>query len=331
MNTDPKVALERRQSLQKSRVSQLERLWEIRIFEDRALDLWTKGQGFGICHTCQGQEAIAVGLATVTRPADVISCTYRGHGIALAVGLTPEEVLGEMLGRSIGCASGLGGSMHLSGVEAGMLPTFAIVGGGIPVAVGVGLANKLLKKDAVSIAVFGDGAANLGAFHEGLNLAAIWKLPVLFICENNLYGEYTRINLSTPVKDIAERGASYAMPAHIADGQDVDAVASAVRSAIEAIRNGGGPQLLELKTYRYKGHFHGDPMPTYRPEGELEEWLAQDPVLLFEKKLIAEKALTEKAAADLRSRVEKRIDEAFETVMASPETDLSVLFAHVYA
>jgi TPP-dependent pyruvate/acetoin dehydrogenase alpha subunit len=331
MNTDPKVALERRNSIQKSRVSQLERMLEIRIFEDRSLEIWAKGQGHGICHTCQGQEAVAVGIASVTRPTDVISSTYRGHGVALALGLTPEEVLGEMMGRAIGCAGGLGGSMHLSGVEAGMIPQFAIVGSGIPVATGVGLAAKMLGKDNIAIGLFGDGASNLGAFHEGINLAAIWKLPVLFICENNVYGEYTRINLSTPVADIAIRAASYGIPGTVADGQDLDTVVAAVGKATEAVRAGGGPQLLELKTYRYRGHFHGDPTPNYRPEGELEQWLARDPVSIFEERLISEKALTEKQAADLRSRVAQRIEEAIETVMASPEPELSTLFAHVYS
>jgi acetoin:2,6-dichlorophenolindophenol oxidoreductase subunit alpha len=331
VSTDPKVALERRQNIQDSRVGQLERLWEIRLFEDRVLELFADGKGYGITHTGQGQEAVAVGIATVARPTDLITCTYRGHGIALALGLTPEEVLAELVGRSTGCAGGLGGSMHLTGVGVGMLPQFAVVGSGIPVATGVGLAAKLAEKDDIGIAVFGDGAANIGAFHEGINLAAIWELPVLFVCENNVYGEYTRQELSTPVKDIADRAAAYAIPGHVVDGQDLDTVVSAVRQATETIRDGGGPQLLELKTYRYRGHFHLDPGLFYRPEGEMEEWLARDPVVMFERKLIDEGTLTEEETSDLRSRMELRIDEVVEIVMASPEPDLSTMFAYVYS
>lgn len=330
MNTDSQVALERRQLVQESRLGQLERLWEIRLFEDHAHEIFMDGQGHGITHTSQGQEAVAVGTAAVARHTDLITCTYRGHGIGLALGLTPQDVLGELLGRSIGCVEGLGGSMHLSGVEVGMLPTFAIVGAGIPVATGVGLAAKLLEKDQIGIAMFGDGAANIGAFHEGINLAAIWQLPVLFICENNLYGEYTRMNLSTPVENIADRARAYSIPGRVVDGQDLDEVIAAVRDTTETIRGGGGPQFLEMKTYRYKGHVHSDPAP-YRPEGELDEWLERDPVQMFESRLIEEGTMTEGEASALKERVQGRIDQAVEEVMASTEPDVSRMFASVYA
>lgn len=330
MNTDPQIALERRRLIQHDRVGQLERLWEIRVLEDRAHDLFTDGMGHGITHTSQGQEAVAVGIATVMRHTDLITCTYRGHALALALGLTPEEVLGELMGRSIGCVGGIGGSMHLSGVEVGMLPTFAIVGAGIPVATGVGLAAKLLGKDQIGVAVFGDGAANIGAFHEGINLASIWKLPVLFICENNLYGEYTRMNLSTPVPNVADRAAAYAIPGRVVDGQDLDQVTAALQEATEAIRAGGGPQLVEMKTYRYRGHVHSDPA-LYRPKGELAAWQARDPVLIFEHRLVEEGRLTPEKASLLRDSAAARIEAAVEAVMASPEPDVAMMHAHVYA
>ena len=231
-----------------------QRMAEIRAVEERIQILFNDGHMRGSTHLCIGQEAVSVGVAAATRHTDTFTCTYRGHGAALALGVTPDGVLGEVCGRVTGCAGGVGGSMHLSGPDVGLLPTFAIVGAGIPVAVGAALTAQTLGTDAVAVAIFGDGACNIGAFHESLNLASIWSLPVVFVIENNLYGEYSRINLTTPVENLIDRATGYAMPARIVDGQDVDAVQSATTEAVAQARAGGGPTLLEMKTYRYSGH-----------------------------------------------------------------------------
>ena len=216
--------VQRRLELKSSRLSRLERMMEIRLVEDRIQDLFARGLISGTTHTSQGQEAVSVGLGVATRPTDVVCCTYRGHGVALALGIKPEAVLGEVLGRQIGCMGGLGGSMHLSDPDVGLLPTFAIVGAGTPIAVGAALTFATTQSDGVAVSVFGDGATNIGGFHEGLNLAAVWNLPAIFICENNLYGEYSPIASTTAVTDITTRALSYGMNAEAVDGQDLDAV-----------------------------------------------------------------------------------------------------------
>ncbi|HTW98202.1 MAG TPA: thiamine pyrophosphate-dependent dehydrogenase E1 component subunit alpha, partial [Acidimicrobiales bacterium] len=222
------ASLRRREDLQASGLGRLRRMLEIRLLEDRIRELFAEGLIPGTTHTAQGQEGVAVGIAAATYPSDAVCCTYRGHAIALALGVTPEAVLGEVMGRRIGCMGGLGGSMHLSDPEVGLLPTMAIVGAGIPVAAGAALTFATTASERVALSVFGDGASNIGAFHEGLNLAAIWKLPAVFICENNLYGEYSPIATTTSVRDIAARAGSYAMASEVVDGQDLDAVEAAV-------------------------------------------------------------------------------------------------------
>lgn len=321
-------AVKRRLALQADRIQRYERMVEIRLLEDKVLDLFGEGIIPGTTHTAQGQEAVCVGIAAVTRPTDTIACTYRGHGMALALGMTRESVLGEIMGRQIGCMGGLGGSMHLSDQSVGLLPTFAIVGAGIPVAVGAGLTAQVLGNDSIATAVFGDGATNIGAFHEGLNLAAIWKLPVVFVCENNSYGEYSRIDLTTPILDLAERAASYNMPMEIVDGQDIDSVEAAMTAAAQRARDGKGPTLIEAKTYRYAGHSRSD-KATYRPPGELDTWLSRDPLALFGNKLIEEGALTteriEKIWMDLRNLLE----ETLQIVKSSPGPTSKHMFEHV--
>lgn len=256
------TSLSRRQQLS-TEVGRLERMLEIRAVEESIQNLYNDGHVRGSTHLANGQEAVSVGIATVLRPSDVVTCTYRGHAAALALGVTPEGVLGEICGRVIGCSGGIGGSMHLMDASVGLMPTFAIVGAGLPVAAGVALAAKLKKNDSVALTIFGDGSTNIGAFHETLNMASIFKLPVIFVIENNLYGEYTRINLSTPISDLADRADSYAMRKEIVDGQDIDAVISSISAAVEFARAGNGPSLIEAKTYRYSGHSRSDPA-TYR-------------------------------------------------------------------
>ena len=305
-----------------------DRMLEIRNLEDRIKDLFAEGLVHGTTHTCQGQEAVSIGIAMSLRPTDQVCCTYRGHGAALALGMTVDSVLGEIMGRTIGAIGGVGGSMHLSEPTIGLLPTSAIVGAGIPIAVGAALSAQVLGEDRCAVSIFGDGASNIGAFHEGLNLAAIWKLPVVFICENNTYGEYSRINLTTPVSDISIRATSYAMPAEIVDGQSVDAVAAVVSAAVLRARAGGGPTLIECKTYRYSGHSRAD-AGLYRPDGELDEWLKRDPVDLYEKQLTEASLLDVDDAKEMREAVAKRIEDSIERVLASPLATVSSMFENV--
>ena len=229
--------LARREAL-KNRRDQLQRMVEIRGVENRIQKLFAEGHVRGSTHLANGQEAVSVGIARTIDPDDVVTCTYRGHGHALALGVTAAGVIGEICGRTIGCAGGLGGSMHLVEPSIGLLPTAAIIGAGLPIACGAAMAARARKNGRVAVAIFGDGSANIGAFHEALNFAAINKLPVVFVCENNLYGEYTRIQLSTPVEDIALRAGSYNMPGVIVDGQDVDKVAEAMAEAVQRARRG---------------------------------------------------------------------------------------------
>ena len=318
--------LERRQALQQDRRVRYERMVEIRALENKVQDLFDEGLVHGTTHLCLGQEAVAVGVAAAARTTDQVTCTYRGHGVALALGLTPVQLLGEILGREAGSIGGIGGSMHLCDPVIGLMPTFAIVGAGIPVAAGAALTAQVRGTDDAAIAVFGDGSTNIGAFHEALNLAAIWKLPVVFVCENNQYGEYSRIDLTTPVDDIACRAESYAIPSAIVDGQDPDAVAEAVSGALEQARSGAGPTLLELKTYRYAGHSRADTAP-YRPEGEFERWYEKDPIVNFGRQLVDEGVLGDNGVEEVQAAVDARIDAAVELVLASAPAPVEAMFA----
>ena len=312
------------------RREQLVRMIEIRSVEDRIQKLFGEGHIRGSTHLASGQEAVAVGIARAVDPDDVVTCTYRGHGHALALGVTPAGVIGEICGRVIGCAGGLGGSMHLVEPSIGLLPTFAIVGSGLPVACGAAMAARIRGTDRVAVSVFGEGSANIGAFHESLNFAAIRKLPVIFVCENNLYGEYSRIDVTTPVEDIAIRAAGYAMPGVIVDGQDVDAVATAMAVAVARARAGDGPSLLEMKTYRYSGHSRSDPA-TYRLPGELDLWLKRDPIPLFAARLESEQVIRAGELASMTAAVRAAVDAATAEVLASPAPDLDEIMAHVTA
>lgn len=321
---------QRREAVRTDRRARYERMVEIRTLENRVQALFAEGVVHGTTHLALGQEAVAVGIAAGARPTDHVTCTYRGHGVALALGLTPTDVIGEIMGRELGSVGGVGGSMHLCDMEVGLMPTFAIVGAGIPVAAGAALTAQVRGTDDAAIAVFGDGATNIGAFHEGLNLAAIWKLPVVFVCENNQYGEYSRIDLTTPVSDIADRAASYSIPGIIVDGQDVDAVAAATASALERARAGGGPTLLEMKTYRYAGHSRSDTAP-YRPDGELDEWLEKDPISCFAARLVSEGVLTDSEVEEIDRATSARIEQVVETVKNAPAAGLPAMFANILA
>lgn len=328
--TSTESALDRRHALQGDRLEWFARMLEIRRVEEHVQTLYNDGHIRGSTHLSNGQEAVSVGIADVLRPTDTVTCTYRGHGTALALGVTPEAVLGEICGRSIGCIGGVGGSMHLGDRSVGMFPTFAIVGAGVPVAAGAALTAWVRGTDDVAVAIFGDGSTNIGAFHETLNMAGIFKLPVVFVCENNLYGEYTRINLSTPVDDLADRARSYGMPGVVVDGQDVDEVVAAVRSAVERARAGDGPSLLEMKTYRYSGHSRSD-SGTYRPDGELDAWKQRDPIDILRARLLDRGDVSDEALTKRIEQVEQRVTDAVAAVLASPPPDVAEILRHVSA
>jgi len=321
--------LKRRKAVQEDAVAQYERMIEIREFEEQINGLFASGAIRGTTHLCLGQEALAVGLASVLRPTDIVSATYRGHGIALALGLSPEAVLGEIMGKTIGCCGGVGGSMHLSNMELGLLPTSAIIGGGMPIAAGAALSFQVRKTDDVAVAVFGDGATNIGAFHETLNLASIWNLPVIFICDNNVYGEYSRINLTTPLEDLHLRADSYKMPHFSLDGMEIAAVQKGVTEAVNRARSGGGPTLIEAKTYRFAGHSRAD-QALYRPEGELEKWQKRDPIKLTEEGLVASGALNAEKIAKIKSDMKTTIEKVVATCQASPEPSLASMFQNIF-
>lgn len=311
------------------RLERYRRMLEIRGFEDRINRLFADGLVHGTTHTCQGQEALDIALAAVLEPTDTVCCTYRGHGIALALGMTPRVVLGEIMGRVTGCMSGLGGSMHLCDPDVGLMPTFAIVGAGIPVAVGAALAHQVKHDGGVAVAVFGDGGSNIGAFHEGLNLAAIWRLPVVFICDNNLYGEYSRINKTTSVEDVSVRAAGYGIPGCSVDGMRVETIEQALVGAVARARAGEGPTLLETRTYRFAGHSRAD-QALYRPAGELEEWRQRDPVDLMRRELASD-GVDESQLAGIESEVATALESVVTDTMAASSPSRADLLRNVWA
>jgi TPP-dependent pyruvate/acetoin dehydrogenase alpha subunit len=308
----------------------LRAMWEIRCFEDKVQELFMEGLVQGTTHLCQGQEAVAVGAIAALREDDYLTVTYRGHGHALARGLSIESCFAELMGRTTGCCKGVGGSMHFTDVSRGLLGAFAIVGAGLPVAVGAAHSARLQGRDSVALTFFGDGATNIGTFHESLNMAATWKVPVVFIVENNLYGEYTPMRDTTPLDDLAERAKAYAIPGEIVDGQDVDVVNAAVAKAVARARAGEGPTLLEMKTYRFRGHSRTDPAK-YRPDGELDRWKQRDPLTILGERLIDEGRMTAEDVDLLRAEVQQQIDELAAKAAEAPHPTLEETRAYVYA
>ncbi len=293
------------------------RMLLIRHFEDEVKSLFLQGQMPGTIHQSQGQEATDVGVCATLRDEDFITSTHRPHGHCVAKGISTKKAMAELFARTTGCCQAKGGSMHMGDVSVGIIPAIAIVGGGIPIAAGLGLAFKMRHTDRVAACFFGDGAANEGAFHEGVNLAAIWKLPVIFVCENNQYAASTPVSLSFAIQDIAERAAAYGIPGVVVDGNDVLAVYQAAQAAVGRARAGQGPTLLECKTYRRGGHSRSDP-GHYRPSEEVEDWLAKDPIPRFRKVLVEEGVLTEEQAERIEEEVIKEIEEAVEYARSSP-------------
>jgi pyruvate dehydrogenase E1 component alpha subunit len=302
----------------------------IRAFEDKVQQLFMQGLVVGTTHLSQGQEAVPVGAISALGPVDYLTITYRGHGHALARGVDPQAAFAEMMGRETGLCKGRGGSMHFTDFSRGLIGAFAIVGAGLPVALGAAMSAKLRGTKQVALTFFGDGATNIGSFHEALNMASVWKAPVVFVCENNLYGEYSPLRATTPVDDLAVRAAAYAMPGIVVDGNDVDAVYEQAAAAIARARAGEGPTLLECKTYRYSGHSRTDP-GKYRKPGELDTWKARDPIIRQGKALEAEGIMGTDEQETLRQTVQDENDAAVAGATAAPWPALEEIGRYVYA
>lgn len=290
----------------------------LRVFEDKVKALFLQGIMPGTIHQYQGQEACGVGVCAALGQADVITSTHRPHGHALAKGLTADEVMAELFGKVTGCCKGKGGSMHMGDLAKGMVPAVAIVGGALPLAAGMGLAFRMRGEKRVVAAFMGDGATNEGAFHEALNMSAIWDLPVLWVVENNLYGASTHVSKVMKVPHIAHRAAAYGIPGVTVDGNDVLAVYEATRRAARQGRSGKGPTLLELVTYRITGHSRRDPA-LYQPEEEKKNAVANEPIGRFAKRLLADKVCDQKRLDALREEVVAEVEQAVQRAMAAPE------------
>jgi len=294
------------------------KILEIRMFEEKVWDLFGRNLIPGTLHLYLGEEATAVGVCANLNAEDYVTSTHRGHGHCIAKGADLNKMMAEILGKKTGYCKGKGGSMHVADATVGILGATAVVGSNIPIAVGAGLSCKLRKTKQVVACFFGDGASNQGTFHEGLNMAAIWKLPVVFVCENNVYAMGTRISHVTAIEDIATRAVGYGMPGVVVDGNDVVAVYKAAKQAVERARNDEGPTLIECKTYRHKGHSRFDPAK-YRPPEEVEEWMRRDPVPRYRKKLVQEGILTEQEADEIDREVTEAAEESAKFALESPD------------
>ncbi len=289
----------------------------IRQFEDRVYLLFLGGEMPGTIHLSQGQEAVAAGVCANLRKDDLITSTHRPHGHAIAKGVPVRSLMAELFARKTGCCEAKGGSMHVGDIDAGMVPAIAIVGGSIPVATGLALACKMMRLNRVVISFFGDGASNTGAFHEAVNMGAIWNLPVVYVCENNLYGASTHVSKVMKIKDIVDRATSYGLPGKVVDGNDVFSVYEAAREAVLRAREGKGPTLLECKTYRRGGHSRSDAC-RYRPSEEEKVWLAKDPIPRAREKLIKMGILTSERVKELEEKAKEEIEEAIDYARKSP-------------
>lgn len=313
-----------------TRLELYRKLIEIRRFEQRAYDLFLQNLVKGTSHLSLGQEAVAAGFGQAMRFDDFTFCTYRGHAHTLVRGAPMTGLMAELLGRSNGILAGKGGSMHLTSVENYAMGSYAIVGAHLPIAVGAAWAAQERGSGQVAVCFFGDGTTNIGAFHEALNLAAVWQLPVVFVCENNLYMEYTPIGSVTAVPNpAADRAASYGLESLLVDGNDVEEVYGIAATYIERARSGGGPSLIEALTYRKGGHSRADPAK-YRPADEVEAWLARDPVDLYRKRLL-EFGLDEEVLNRINGEVQAAVDNATEESKAAPDPPVEIIATDVWA
>jgi len=302
---------------------------KIRRFEEKAIRLYAKGLIKGSIHPCIGQEAIAVGACKVLDEKDYIVSTHRGHGHCIAKGEDPKKIMAELLGKATGCCGGKGGPMHLSSPKKGILGTSGIVGGGIPIAVGAALAIKLKGANQIILCFFGEGAINTGSFHEAVNLSSIWQLPVIFICENNIYGLSTPISEAIAIKNISDRALAYGISGAQVDGNDVLAVYDAVNEAVKKARSSHMPTLIEAKTYRIEGHYYGE-ADNYRTREEITEWQKKDPINRLRQYLIRDKILNNGALHNLEREIAGELDEAERFALNSPEPEPDTVSRNVY-
>ncbi len=301
----------------------------VRRFEEKVVELYRAGEIPGIAHGYVGEEGVAVGVCSALRKDDCILSTHRGHGHSLAKGVEPKYLMAELYGKKTGVCKGIGGSMHSTEPDVGVIFSSAIVGGNIPIAVGVALAFKMRREDRVVVSFFGDGATNTGAFHEALNLASVWRLPIVFVCENNFYAISMHISKSVSAKEIVDRAVSYNMPGIVVDGNDVVAVYTKTLEAVERARRGEGPTLIEARTYRWLDHgmYY---LGKYRPDEEVAMWKQRCPIKILKERLIGEGIATELELKQLEDRVAHEIEEAVRYARESEEPDLDFVRQFVY-
>lgn len=303
---------------------------EIRILEENAMELYQKGKIGGFLHLYIGQEAVSTGLISARRPEDNVITAYRDHGVAINCGLSANEIMAELLGKATGCSGGRGGSMHMADVTKNFWGGHAVVGAHLPLAVGMALGDQLQKKEGITICMFGDGATNIGYFHEALNLSKVWELPVLWVCENNHYGMGTAVDRASAVPEIRQKAAAYNMPSDSVDGMDVIKVREISERMIAEVRAGSGPQFLEILTYRFEGHSMGDP-ERYRKKDEVRKWKESDPIGIYHKYLVSEKIAKESELSKVEAACEQIIAEAVQFAESSPEPAPDTLFDNIYA
>ncbi|HET6795530.1 MAG TPA: pyruvate dehydrogenase (acetyl-transferring) E1 component subunit alpha [Gemmatimonadales bacterium] len=310
----------------------LRQMMLIRRFEEKAGEAYSLGKIGGFCHLYIGQEAVAVGSLAALGPEDYITCSYREHGHALARGISARAVMAELFGKAAGCSGGKGGSMHLFDVSLGFLGGHGIVGAHIPIATGMAFAAKYRNTEQVSVCYFGEAAVNNGAFHEALNMAALWKLPAIYLCENNRYGMGTALERASALYDISERACSYDMANEVVDGQDVLIMHAAMDRAVQRARQEKLPTLLEVRTYRFMGHSMSDPIHGhYRTREEVEDQRKRDPISVWSQRLIAEGLIDEAAVRAMDKEVMVEVEDAYQFADEAPDPEPDQLFSHVYA
>lgn len=318
-------------SLDKAKkIDMLQRMWAIRAFEEKAEELYILGKIHGTMHLSIGMEASAVGAVAALDPKDLILSTHRGHGHCIAKGADLNRMMAEFIGKETGYCRGRGGSMHIADIEGGNLGANGVVAGGVPIAVGVGLSLKMRGSDQVILCFFGDGAANMGPFHESMNMAAIWKLPVVYVCENNQYAMSYSVRKAFAIERISDRAAAYGMPGETVDGNDVLAVHQAVEKAAARARAGEGPTLIENVTYRWRGHSRSD-VNRYRTREEIDAWKEKCPIVDFCDLLIEDGVLTEEEAEGIEKEAYAAVDAAVEFSESSPWPDIDTIEEGVYA
>ena len=302
----------------------------IRRLEERGAELYQQGKIGGFMHLYIGQEAVCTGLIAARQPNDRVITAYRDHGVAISCGLSPNEVMAELLGKATGMSKGKGGSMHMADTKKNFWGGHAIVGAHLPIAMGMALGDKYANQKNVTICMFGDGATNIGFFHEAVNMSKVWNLPVLWVCENNVYGMGTAVERASAVSSIAVKARGYDMPSQRVDGMDVLKVYEASKKVIEDVRAGNGPFLLELTTYRFRGHSMGDP-ERYRKQDEVKKWEESDPIGIYRRHLVEGKIASAKVLDDLDDQVMEEVEKAVQFAEASPEPSLEALYQDIYA